>query len=324
MKTIPNRTRRGARRLLTVQTAAGLALLALAVPYSGCLTSHIWNPDTVLIAAHREGRVEFKGDLAERFVNASGDTAYPGTMSFTGEKRGDYDETGWLVVPAAFAGDWSERIRGSVHAITDERQTDEFAMTVVARVIPEYQLINLGYRPEGFAPAKEFPFRARGEGFDPEKSGYKRETGRVLGVGDLRMPASPDRAAAGLEGHIAGFERNGPVIGGDFGNPGPGTFRIAGMPDAAKPELNTKFNIVFNPLKRTGTTDFFNTTSKVALTVPAVAGDVATTAVFAGGAVVAGGVIIVAAPFVAAGGAIGKAFKDKPGRKSEEKPHDEK
>lgn len=323
------------RILLSAQTVAGVALLALAVPYSGCFTGRVWNDDTVLIAAGRQGRLEFRGNLDDRLVNAGGDTAYPGTMDFETAEGRLISKKGWLIVPAAFRESWTKNLN---HYEVRNLFSAPPVMRNAGEQEPHYILVNpkpvpdelgWGYHStQKFTEANAYPFRTEEEGFSPESSGYNRQSPEAVIATKAVTITNPFENITGLtangELHFQDIE------GTDIAHrqvvvteePAPVHFRlenggtanlgIGGAPVFSMP-VSGPFVIVYNPLVRTGWSDGLNTTGKVLLTLPAVAGDVVTTAVVTGGVVVAGGVLLVTAPFVAIGEAVSKPSKDMSG-----------
>jgi hypothetical protein len=91
------------------------AILATGILGSGCTTTYLWQPETVVVADAREGRVEFKGLRTKFSVNATGDRAYPGEMIFAKESEKDETRRGWLIVPEKSVSAWHACVNGGQH-----------------------------------------------------------------------------------------------------------------------------------------------------------------------------------------------------------------
>lgn len=246
------------RRLHRFQTVAGVATLALAIPYSGCFTARVWNSDTVLIASAIEGRTDFIGEYDRVYENAAGDLAYPGTMHFVSDAGDKTEETGWLIVPAQDRQSWSSAINGyEIHGHLSHRGPRS-----LIEVNPPPRVQSLGWAYHSvpkFPEAKAFPFYAEGSGFTLEHHGYQP----VAWADATPSPAADsDRVVS---------------------------------PAAPALKKVPSFILRYNPVVRTTGSDALNVASKVALTPVAIAGDALTGAGFvAGGVVILAGAIIYA------------------------------
>jgi hypothetical protein len=98
---------------------------------SGCTTTYLWQPETVVVADAREGRVKFKGVRTKFSVNTTGDRAYPGEMIFAKESEKDESRAGWLIVPAKSVTSWRVCVENGQHPEINPKPEWGFGSSIV-------------------------------------------------------------------------------------------------------------------------------------------------------------------------------------------------